>query len=128
MGKGNLQHASTGSLSFADTIRQPVSLGSMSAKPARPPHTTMPVQARALYRKSALYQARNMSTNICIVSAPILFCILLLLIQTGMSKLMSGTEYQVSAWAAQQVLQAALLRHGLPCHQSYHAVLVMLTC
>jgi hypothetical protein len=68
-----------------------------SSTPSKPRHATMPVQARALYRKSALYQARNLSTNICIVSAPVLFCILLLLIQTGMSKLMSGAEFQVSA-------------------------------
>ena len=76
-------------------------LNQLGARPAaaNPGHTSMRVQARALYRKSYQYQARNWSTNICIVSAPVLFCILLVLLQLGMKKLMSGEEYTVSTGA-----------------------------
>lgn len=55
----------------------------------------MRVQAKALYRKSAMYQARNVSTNVCIISAPVLFCILLLCLQAGVKKMLSGKEFEV---------------------------------
>jgi hypothetical protein len=67
------------------------------AAAAQHQHTSMRVQARALYRKSAMYQARNLSTNICIISAPVLFCIFLLLLKAGMQQLMSGDEFKVRA-------------------------------
>ncbi|GFR42637.1 hypothetical protein Agub_g3573 [Astrephomene gubernaculifera] len=38
-------------------------------------------QANALLRKSATYQKRNVRTNICLLSSPIFFCILLLIIK-----------------------------------------------
>lgn len=95
MAKGG--HFSPSLVAVEEATEQPELLSSITPKLSEPPHATMPVQARALYRKSTLYQARNLSINICIVSAPILFCILLSLIQTGMSKLMSGPEFQVSA-------------------------------
>jgi hypothetical protein len=68
----------------------------LAANPAAKPHTaSLAEQARALYRKSATFQMRNITTNVCIVSAPVLFCILLLLLQVGVQKLMSGSEFQV---------------------------------
>jgi hypothetical protein len=57
--------------------------------------TSLRVQARALLRKSAMYQARQLSTNICIVSAPVLFCIFLLVVRAGMQQLMTGNEFTV---------------------------------
>lgn len=59
--------------------------------------TSMRQQARALARKSFKLQAANLWANVCIVSAPILFCVLLLLLQLGMMKLMSGEDFQVRA-------------------------------
>ncbi|GIL71728.1 hypothetical protein Vretimale_837 [Volvox reticuliferus] len=44
-------------------------------------------QANALFRKSAVYQRRNVGTNICLVSSPIFFCIILLAIKIIVDKL-----------------------------------------
>lgn len=84
----------------ADLYDQAAVLQKLGAKPAAAAsgpqqHTSLRVQARALYRKSAVYQARNVASNVCIMAAPVFFCVLLLLVQVGMRKLMSGDEYTV---------------------------------
>lgn len=38
-------------------------------------------QTRALFAKSAVYQRRNTATNVCLVVAPIFFCVLLAALQ-----------------------------------------------
>lgn len=76
----------------ADLLQE---LGANAAAAGQPQHTSMRVQARALYRKSAMYQARKLSTNICIISAPVFFCLFLLLLRAGMQQLMSGGEFKV---------------------------------
>jgi hypothetical protein len=94
-----LQQRTAGVAAEADLYDQlaPSILQKLGAKSsaAGPRHTSLRVQARALYRKSAVYQKSNVATNICIVSAPVFFCILLLLMQVGIQKLMSGDEYTV---------------------------------
>ncbi|KAG2497355.1 hypothetical protein HYH03_004514 [Edaphochlamys debaryana] len=42
---------------------------------------TVPAQARALLARSAIYQRRNTATNVCLVVAPIFFCVLLAVLQ-----------------------------------------------
>ncbi|GIL45991.1 hypothetical protein Vafri_3095 [Volvox africanus] len=44
-------------------------------------------QANALLRKSAVYQKRNVGTNICLLSSPIFFCLILLAIKIVVDKL-----------------------------------------
>jgi hypothetical protein len=39
------------------------------------------IQANALLRKSLTYQKRNVCTNICLVSSPILFCAILFVLK-----------------------------------------------
>lgn len=53
-------------------------------------------QANALLRKSAIYQKRNIGTNCCLLSAPIFFCLLLLLIRILVNTLfLSGPNFEV---------------------------------
>eukprot|EP00882_Tetradesmus_deserticola_P013381 GHRQ01014206.1.p1 GENE.GHRQ01014206.1~~GHRQ01014206.1.p1 ORF type:complete len:323 (+),score=58.27 GHRQ01014206.1:307-1275(+) len=53
------------------------------------------VQADALWRKNAAYQRRNISSNVCLLCTPILLCLLLLLLQTAIAKLLlKGDQYQ----------------------------------
>jgi hypothetical protein len=55
------------------------------------------VQAGALWRKNAAYQRRNIGSNVCLLCAPILMCLLLLVIQTAIGKLLlKGEQYEVS--------------------------------
>jgi hypothetical protein len=68
-------------------------------------------QAGALYRKNAVYQRRNWCSNVCLLSAPIFFCLLLFGIQTAINKLLlTGDAYSVRgrgpAWGR--------VRHGDP--------------
>eukprot|EP00798_Chlamydomonas_sp_ICE-L_P006110 gene6110-2714_t len=49
-------------------------------------------QSSALLRKSASYQLRNIATNICLVSAPIVFCLILYVIQVLVDNLYLGTD------------------------------------
>ncbi|GBF94154.1 ABC transporter A family [Raphidocelis subcapitata] len=51
-------------------------------------------QARALFRKNAVYQRRNWCSNVCLLSAPIFFCLLLFGIQIAINKLLlTGDDY-----------------------------------
>jgi hypothetical protein len=53
-------------------------------------------QARALFRKNAVYQRRNWCSNVCLLSAPIFFCLLLFGIQIAINKLLlTGDDYAV---------------------------------
>ena len=53
-------------------------------------------QAGALFRKNAVYQRRNWCSNVCLLSAPIFFCLLLFGIQIAINKLLlSGEDYEV---------------------------------
>eukprot|EP00198_Chlamydomonas_reinhardtii_P007775 XP_001697112.1 predicted protein [Chlamydomonas reinhardtii] len=45
-------------------------------------------QTRALFAKSAVYQRRNTATNVCLVVAPIFFCVLLAALQLLANKLL----------------------------------------
>lgn len=57
-------------------------------------------QAGALWRKNAVYQRRNVGTNACLLCAPILFCLLLLVVQVAVTKLLlTGENYQVGLTA-----------------------------
>jgi len=81
-----------------DQTVDPVLVQDWSSEPepeALQQNAPMRVQAKALYRKSAMYQARNVSANVCIISAPVLFCILLLCLQAGVKKMLSGKEFEV---------------------------------
>jgi hypothetical protein len=62
------------------------------------------VQAGALWRKSAAYQRRNIGSNVCLLCAPILLCLLLLVVQTAIGKmLLKGEQYEVSGcWLEHQ--------------------------
>jgi hypothetical protein len=91
-------------------------LGTKEAAAAQPQHTSMRVQARALYRKSAIYQARNLSTNICIISAPVLFCILLLLLTAGVQQLMMGEEFKVCSAGDSRPSTCSSMQSSLKLH------------
>jgi hypothetical protein len=55
-------------------------------------------QANALYRKNAVYQRRNMCSNVCLLSAPIFFCLMLLAVQVAINRLLlTGEDYEVRA-------------------------------
>ncbi|KAG2425810.1 hypothetical protein HXX76_013435 [Chlamydomonas incerta] len=52
-------------------------------------------QANALLRKSATYQKRNVRTNICLLSSPIFFCLLLLFIRILVNKVfLTGPDFE----------------------------------
>lgn len=58
-------------------------------------------QAGALYRKNAVYQRRNMCSNVCLLSAPIFFCLMLLGVQIAINRLLlTGADFEVRAAAA----------------------------
>ena len=60
-------------------------------------------QAGALYRKNAVFQRRNWCSNVCLLSAPIFFCLMLFGIQIAINKLLlTGDDYAVSrgVWRA----------------------------
>lgn len=53
-------------------------------------------QANALLRKSATYQKRNVRTNICLLSSPIFFCLLLLIIRILVNNVfLTGPDFEV---------------------------------
>jgi hypothetical protein len=53
-------------------------------------------QAGALYRKNAVYQRRNLCSNVCLLSAPIFFCLMLLAVQLSINKLLlTGPDFEV---------------------------------
>lgn len=53
-------------------------------------------QAFALYRKNAVFQRRNWCSNVCLLSAPIFFCLMLFGIQIAINKLLlTGDDYAV---------------------------------
>jgi hypothetical protein len=55
-------------------------------------------QAGALYRKNAVYQRRAVCSNVCLLSAPLLFCCVLLAIQLTVNRLiLVGPDYEVSS-------------------------------
>lgn len=59
-------------------------------------HASLKAQAGALYRKNAVYQRRNLCSNICLLSAPIFFCIMLLAVQVAINRLLlTGEDYEV---------------------------------
>lgn len=54
-------------------------------------------QANALLRKNGVYQRRNWCSNICLLSAPILFCLVLFALQMVVNKLLlTGEDFEVS--------------------------------
>jgi hypothetical protein len=62
----------------------------------QPGHASLKAQAGALYRKNAVYQRRNLCSNICLLSAPIFFCIMLLAVQVAINRLLlTGEDYEV---------------------------------
>jgi len=61
-----------------------------------PGHASLRAQAGALYRKNAVYQRRNLCSNICLLSAPIFFCVMLLAVQVAINRLLlTGDDYEV---------------------------------
>ncbi len=71
------------------------------------------VQANALLRKSATYQKRNVRTNICLLSSPIFFCLLLLIIKLLVDNIfLTGEDFEVRT-PAPAVLARALRSSGL---------------
>eukprot|EP00878_Enallax_costatus_P021383 GHUV01022633.1.p1 GENE.GHUV01022633.1~~GHUV01022633.1.p1 ORF type:complete len:165 (+),score=68.26 GHUV01022633.1:1019-1513(+) len=67
-------------------------------------------QAGALYRKNATYQRRNICSNVCLLSAPIFFCLMLLAVQIAINKLLlTGADFEVR-WQQQQQQQLKHLR------------------
>lgn len=59
-------------------------------------------QANALLRKSTVYQKRNICTNICLLTAPIIFSVLLLIIQALINNVfLSGSDYECGCQCTQ---------------------------
>ncbi|KAG1659570.1 hypothetical protein FOA52_011926 [Chlamydomonas sp. UWO 241] len=56
--------------------------------------TTWRKQANSLLRKSLVYQKRSICTNICLLSAPIVFTIILFVMQRVIDSLLSGVDYE----------------------------------
>ncbi|KAG0592931.1 hypothetical protein KC19_1G291300 [Ceratodon purpureus] len=56
--------------------------------------TSKATQANALFRKNLTFQKRNWRTNCCLVFFPIFLCILLVVIQTAINNLLSGSDFQ----------------------------------
>jgi hypothetical protein len=79
--------------------------GATAAAPTQVPIdgrvATFGTQAGALFRKNAVYQRRNWCSNVCLLSAPIFFCLLLFTIQILVNRLLlAGEDYEVSHVAA----------------------------
>jgi hypothetical protein len=67
-----------------------------SPQQQRGQHASLKAQAGALYRKNAVYQRRNLCSNVCLLSAPIFFCIMLLAVQVAINRLLlTGEDYEV---------------------------------
>lgn len=56
--------------------------------------TSFGTQANALLRKNLTFQKRNVKANACIISFPILLCLLLLVLQVAINKVFSGAQYK----------------------------------
>jgi hypothetical protein len=74
--------------------------GATAAAPTQVPIdgrvATFGTQAGALFRKNAVYQRRNWCSNVCLLSAPIFFCLLLFIIQVLVNRLLlAGEDYEV---------------------------------
>jgi hypothetical protein len=55
-------------------------------------------QAGALFKKNVVFQKRNYKSNCCLISAPILFCVLLFMIQTVVNRvLLNSDDFKVGA-------------------------------
>ncbi|GLC69187.1 hypothetical protein PLESTF_000800000 [Pleodorina starrii] len=84
-------------------------------------------QANALLRKSAVYQKRNVCTNICLLSSPIFFCIILLIIKLLVDRLLlMNDDFKCGCMCAKCCLvgtdnctttDAACLMDGWECRQ-----------
>ncbi|CAI5486916.1 unnamed protein product [Closterium sp. Naga37s-1] len=55
--------------------------------------TSFNTQANALLRKNVTFQKRNWGTNCCLVSMPILMCVLLKVLEIAINKILSGPDY-----------------------------------
>jgi hypothetical protein len=72
------------------------SAAAAAAGVSRGQSASLPAQANALYRKNAVYQRRNMCSNVCLLSAPIFFCLMLLAVQVAINRLLlTGEDYEV---------------------------------
>ncbi|KAG2490617.1 hypothetical protein HYH03_011009 [Edaphochlamys debaryana] len=59
-------------------------------------------QANALLRKSAVYQKRNVRTNICLLSSPIFFCLILLFIKILVNRVfLTGVDFECGCQCVQ---------------------------
>eukprot|EP00878_Enallax_costatus_P041799 GHUV01048687.1.p1 GENE.GHUV01048687.1~~GHUV01048687.1.p1 ORF type:complete len:147 (+),score=50.20 GHUV01048687.1:540-980(+) len=70
-------------------------------KAAAEQRQSLKTQAGALLRKNAQYQRRNIGTNLCLLASPIVFCVLLLVVQVALNKLLTGDDYKVVYWLLQ---------------------------
>lgn len=57
-------------------------------------------QAGALFRKNAVFQRRNMGTNVCLLASPIVFCVMLLVVQVALNRLLTGENFEVGGLVA----------------------------
>jgi hypothetical protein len=77
----------------------PQAADTAAAGEAAEPHSkraSFSVQAGALWRKNVAYQRRNIGSNVCLLCAPIFLCLMLLVIQTAIGKLLlKGDQYEV---------------------------------
>jgi hypothetical protein len=91
---------SNSSSSTADSSTPPSAAG---AAVGRGQSASLRAQANALYRKNAVYQRRNMCSNVCLLSAPIFFCLMLLAVQVAINRLLlTGEDYEVRRQQQQQ--------------------------
>jgi hypothetical protein len=68
-----------------------------AAAPPKRTAASLACQAGALYRKNAVYQRRAVCSNVCLLSAPLLFCCVLLAIQLTVNRLiLVGPDFEVS--------------------------------
>lgn len=99
----------------SSTETPPASAAAAAGGVARGQAASLRAQANALYRKNAVYQRRNMCSNVCLLSAPIFFCLMLLAVQVAINRLLlTGEDYEVRGgwvgpgpapcWAQQQQL------------------------
>lgn len=83
----------------------------MTAGEATEPHSkraSFNVQAGALWRKNVAYQRRNIGTNVCLLCAPILFCLVLLVLQSAIGRLLKGEQSEVGCLLLLSKLQQQL--------------------
>jgi hypothetical protein len=76
--------------------------GGRAPTPPLPPepkvrgHASLRAQAGALFLKNAVYQRRHACSNVCLLSAPLFFCVMLLAVQLAINRLLlTGPEYEV---------------------------------